>query len=113
MVATPKKQREIIMPYIRVSVLENKSHGNSSRNGVSETHFNNLYVEVPDGNITFEEIQQSNGVILTLIERPIGYEIYKSFIPALESIKGKHLMFGGCFISTFILLLIVFGWLGI
>ncbi|HHJ3080221.1 TPA: hypothetical protein ACPVZG_004072 [Vibrio parahaemolyticus] len=88
------------MSYIQVFVLENKSLGNSSINGVSVTHFDNLYAEVPNGNITLEEIQEDNGIILDLVERNIGTETHKHFIPRLESLEGKHLMAGGCFITT-------------
>ncbi|ELP5898601.1 hypothetical protein QTV49_000475 [Vibrio vulnificus] len=88
------------MSYIKVFVLENKSFGNSSNNGVSVTHFNNLYAEVSNGNVTLEEVQEDNGVILDLVERNIGTETHKHFTPRLESLKGKHLMAGGCFITT-------------
>lgn len=88
------------MSYIKVCVLENKTFGNCSNNGVSVTDYNNLYAEVEGGNISLEEVQECNGITLKLVERNINNKIIKHFEPQLESLAGKWTMSGGCFITT-------------
>lgn len=88
------------MGYINVCVLQNKSIGNCSNNGVSETHFDELYVEVAESDITLEQVEARGGIVLELIERNIGADTHKHFEPQLKSIAREMLMAGGCFIYS-------------
>ncbi|MCY9865067.1 hypothetical protein OTK49_21345 [Vibrio coralliirubri] len=88
------------MNYIPVHVLENKSLGNSSNNGVSVTNFNNLFAQVEGGNLSLEDVQNRGGIILELVERKIGANNYKHFAPKTPELEGRWTMFGGCFISA-------------
>lgn len=87
------------MKYLRVSVLTNTDHGDTTNNGISVTHRKHLIVEHPNGYLNSSDIENAEDdfIILELVKREIMGNEYLHF-----QRKGEKswVQFGGNYITT-------------
>lgn len=81
--------------YLHVNVLSVVGFPDTTNNGVTHTHPNNLVVECERGNLTEESVKQFGYVVLKLETKGNGYKCY---VPANNS--GKYFMAGGNFVYS-------------
>ena len=84
--------------YILVSVLTHADGSDCSKNGVTVSHTDKLVVEHPRGNITAEDVEARGYVILKIIQRNIGANVYLHAEPE-HLIDNTMTMAGGNYIT--------------
>lgn len=88
------------MNYLPVSVYANRSLSDSSVNGVSLTHFNNLVVACEDGFMTAENVARRGAVIIEIVPAPLAHLGHPSIArPTGEHDQGRGI-FGGNFLFS-------------
>ncbi len=82
--------------YLSVNVYKNDDYGDSSLNGITNQKGIRLFVEIPDGHITLEDIASYPKSAILKLKRKPNTRACNSFIE--DIIDDQTRMFGGNFV---------------